>query len=115
MINPDNPVALLAAAVTRICGYDGGGDILTTTTTAMFDTLRRILNLPHATHEDLIARLGPLERMVRAGVTNTVNPTQLTAGYKTNVVPADRDRDDRRPLLAGRTEQIPQSTERPCG
>ncbi|GFG52446.1 hypothetical protein CQY20_28795 [Mycolicibacterium agri] len=88
MINPDNPVTKLAGAVTRISEYDCGGDIFTSTTTAMFDALRRILELPKASREDVIACLGPLQRMVRAGMTNTVNPTQLTAGYKTNVVPA---------------------------
>lgn len=86
MINPDNPVALLAEAISRIVGHTSETEF-TATTTAMFDQLRRLLNVLDATEEDLLEHLGPLNRMVRAGLRNTVNPTQLQAGYKTNVVP----------------------------
>lgn len=86
MLNPDNPVALLAHAVSRIAGHAGRTE-MTATTTAMFDQLRRILGDTAASNEDLLDRLGPLNRMVNAGLRNTVNPTQLQAGYKTNVVP----------------------------
>lgn len=86
MINPDNPVALLAHAVSRVAGYDGPTQ-LTETTAAMFDRLRHLLGAEDASDDDLLDRLGPLHRMVNAGLRNTVNPTQLQAGYKTNVVP----------------------------
>jgi acetylornithine deacetylase/succinyl-diaminopimelate desuccinylase-like protein len=87
IINPDNPVSRLVTALARIAGHTDD-DIPTAATSAMFDRLRSVLDLPDATTEDLINRLGPLSRMVRAGLRNTVNPTQLQAGYKTNVVPA---------------------------
>jgi acetylornithine deacetylase/succinyl-diaminopimelate desuccinylase-like protein len=87
MINPDNPVSHLVTALARIAEHTDD-DIPTAATSAMFDRLRSVLDLPDATTEDLINRLGPLSRMVRAGLRNTVNPTQLHAGYKTNVVPA---------------------------
>ncbi|CAN5257407.1 M20/M25/M40 family metallo-hydrolase [soil metagenome] len=87
MINPDNPVTHLVDALSRVAGY-AGQDIPTAASTAMLHRLRTVLDLPHATSEDLIGRLGPLSRMMRAGLRNTVNPTQLQAGYKTNVVPA---------------------------
>lgn len=86
MINPDNPVALLAHAVSRVAGHNDE-DQLTATTTAMFDRLRGILRAWDASDDDLVRRLGPLNRMVNAGLRNTVNPTQLQAGYKTNVIP----------------------------
>jgi acetylornithine deacetylase/succinyl-diaminopimelate desuccinylase-like protein len=86
MINPDNPVALLADAVSRIAGHTSDVE-MTQTTTAMFDQLRLLLGAGDVTDEHLLQRLGPLNRMVRAGLHNTVNPTQLQAGYKTNVVP----------------------------
>jgi acetylornithine deacetylase/succinyl-diaminopimelate desuccinylase-like protein len=86
MINPDNPLTLLADAVSRIAGHTSDAE-LTETTTAMFDQLRHLLGAGDATDEHLLQQLGPLNRMVRAGLRNTVNPTQLQAGYKTNVVP----------------------------
>lgn len=88
MINPDNPVALLSAALTRVYEYGDAERIFTPTTTAMFGELRRTLGTPEASDDELLARLGPLRRMMQAGLQNTVNPTQLSAGYKTNVVPA---------------------------
>jgi len=36
---------------------------------------------------DAVAKLGPISRLVGATLTNTANPTMLTAGYKVNVVP----------------------------
>jgi acetylornithine deacetylase/succinyl-diaminopimelate desuccinylase-like protein len=38
-------------------------------------------------YRDLIAKLGPISRLVGATLTNTANPTMLNAGYKVNVVP----------------------------
>jgi acetylornithine deacetylase/succinyl-diaminopimelate desuccinylase-like protein len=90
MINPDNPVTYLVDALSRVAGYTGQ-DIPSAATSAMLDRLRSVLGLPHATTDDLINRLGPLGRMMRAGLRNTVNPTQLQAGYKTNVVPASAE------------------------
>ncbi|ORA39251.1 M20/M25/M40 family metallo-hydrolase [Mycobacterium aquaticum] len=88
MINPNNPVMLLAAALTRIGRNANSSYILKPTTTAMFDKLRQTLDTPEACETELLARMGPLHRMMSASLTNTVNATQLAAGYKTNVVPA---------------------------
>jgi acetylornithine deacetylase/succinyl-diaminopimelate desuccinylase-like protein len=35
----------------------------------------------------IVAKLGPISRMVGATLTNTANPTMLSAGYKVNVIP----------------------------
>src|SRR5262249_52465573 len=35
----------------------------------------------------VLAKIGPIARMVGATLTNTANPTMLSAGYKVNVVP----------------------------
>lgn len=88
MLNPDNPVTLLTVALTNIAKYGDGGHLPTSTTIAMFNELRRILGTPDASYEELLAYLGPLRRFIESGLTNTVNPTQLEAGYKTNVVPS---------------------------
>jgi acetylornithine deacetylase/succinyl-diaminopimelate desuccinylase-like protein len=38
-------------------------------------------------YRDLLAKLGPVSRLVGATLSNTLNPTMLSAGYKVNVVP----------------------------
>jgi acetylornithine deacetylase/succinyl-diaminopimelate desuccinylase-like protein len=38
-------------------------------------------------YRDFLAKLGPLSRLIGATLTNTANPTMLSAGYKVNVVP----------------------------
>ncbi len=35
----------------------------------------------------VLGKLGPIAKMVGATLTNTANPTMLSAGYKVNVVP----------------------------
>jgi acetylornithine deacetylase/succinyl-diaminopimelate desuccinylase-like protein len=35
----------------------------------------------------VLAKIGPISRIIAATVKNTVNPTKLEAGYKVNVVP----------------------------
>jgi acetylornithine deacetylase/succinyl-diaminopimelate desuccinylase-like protein len=90
MINPDNPVHHLVHALAGVASH-AGQDHPTAATTAMLERLRDVLDLPEATTEELIDRLGPLKKMMLAGMRNTVNLTQLQAGYKTNVVPGTAD------------------------
>jgi acetylornithine deacetylase/succinyl-diaminopimelate desuccinylase-like protein len=56
--------------------------------------------------DEVLAKLGPITRMVGATLTNTVNPTVLKAGYKVNVVPqaATADVDGR--FLPGHEEEF---------
>ena len=42
---------------------------------------------PGADAQQVLAKLGPLARLIGATVSNTSNPTRLTAGYKVNVIP----------------------------
>ena len=51
-------------------------------------------------HRPLVAALGPASKFVGATLRHTTNPTQLTAGYKANVIPGSRRGDRRRPLPA---------------
>ena len=39
--------------------------------------------------EELVAEFGPAARMLGAVISNSVNPTMLEAGYKSNVVPGE--------------------------
>ncbi|SHM62781.1 Acetylornithine deacetylase/Succinyl-diaminopimelate desuccinylase [Cryptosporangium aurantiacum] len=89
MLHEDNPVARLAEAVARLDRHrfpvlltdpmrqflTGAGELLG----APFDS-----DDPEAT----VARLGPLARLIGAGLRDTANVTMLSAGYKSNVVPS---------------------------
>lgn len=90
-VNSDNAVTHLAAAVARIGQHPWP--------LALTPTVRRLLegvaDLTGSRFEPddpevidrLVAALGPAARFVGATVRNTANPTQLTAGYKANVIP----------------------------
>jgi acetylornithine deacetylase/succinyl-diaminopimelate desuccinylase-like protein len=55
----------------------------------LLETIRELTGDVDADPDELIAAFGPAARMIGAGIRNTTNPTQLRAGYKTNVVPAE--------------------------
>ncbi len=88
MLQPDNAVTELAEAVGRI-GRHEWPIRLTPATRAFLDEAAAALGVDvgHGDYRDLIAKLGPISRLVGATVTNTTNPSVLTAGYKVNVVP----------------------------
>ncbi|MCM3882977.1 M20/M25/M40 family metallo-hydrolase [Frankia sp. R82] len=90
MISDDNAVTALCEAVARL-GRHEFPIVLT-------DTVRRFLGeLGDAIGvqfdlDDLdatVAKLGPVARMIGATLRNTVNPTQLAAGEKVNVIPGE--------------------------
>ncbi len=85
MLNHDNAVTELAEAMARIGRYEWPVR-LTPTVRAFF---QRAFGLEvHAGDvEEVVAKLGPLARMVGATLRNTANPTMLEGGYKVNVVP----------------------------
>ena len=88
MINNDNAVTDVAEAVARIGRYEWP----VRETEAAFAFAREACaalgvdfdpNDPAA----VLGKLGPIAKMVGATLTNTANPTMLSAGYKVNVVP----------------------------
>jgi acetylornithine deacetylase/succinyl-diaminopimelate desuccinylase-like protein len=88
MINPDNPIDRLADTLTRMrTAFNAAEPAPTATARATLDALRIALDRPGATGEEMLAVTGPLQRMLRAGLRDTVNPTELQAGFKANVVP----------------------------
>lgn len=89
MINPRNAITTLARALIRVADFSEPGPIRTSATDSLIERLREILADPAAVDDDVLARVGHFDRMIRAGRHNTVNPTQIRAGYKTNVVPAE--------------------------
>jgi acetylornithine deacetylase/succinyl-diaminopimelate desuccinylase-like protein len=90
MIEPDNAVTAVAEAVARI----GRHDWPPRETEAAYGFLRAAsaaLGIEFTPDEvpSLVAKLGPLARLVGATVAHTANPTMLSAGYKVNVIPQE--------------------------
>jgi acetylornithine deacetylase/succinyl-diaminopimelate desuccinylase-like protein len=88
MLQPDNAVTEVAEAIARI----GRHEWPIRETEAAFAFARQACQAlgvdfdpddPGAT----LAKLGSISRMVGATLTNTANPTMLSAGYKVNVIP----------------------------
>jgi acetylornithine deacetylase/succinyl-diaminopimelate desuccinylase-like protein len=88
MLQRDNAVTEIAEAVARI-GRHEWPVRLTPAAQAFLDEAADALGLTPSKNDylGLIAKIGPMARMVGATVTNTANPTMLSAGYKVNVVP----------------------------
>jgi len=88
MLRPDNAVTELAEAVARIGRYEWPLR-MTPSVAAFLEAACETLGISLAATDpaEVIARLGPIARMIGATLTNTANPTMLTAGYKVNVVP----------------------------
>jgi len=88
MVNDENAVTALAAAVARI----GAHRFPVTLIPTVRDFLSEVcdaLGVPFdpADPESAVQRLGPLARFVGATLRHTANPTMLEAGYKSNVIP----------------------------
>src|SRR5580700_11131179 len=88
MINSDNAVTDVAEAVARIGRYEWP----VRETEAAFAFAReasRALGVDFDPKDPaaVLGKLGPIAKMVGATLTNTANPTMLSAGYKVNVVP----------------------------
>ncbi len=89
MRNSDNAVTELAAAIARIGAYEWPTRMHPAQRAfldAIEDALEITINDDNV--EDTLARLGSISRMIGATMSNTANPTMLTAGYKANVIPS---------------------------
>jgi acetylornithine deacetylase/succinyl-diaminopimelate desuccinylase-like protein len=88
MLNDENAITTIAAAVARI----GEHRFPTTLIPTVRDFLNEVcdaLGVPFdpADPEAAVERLGPLARFVGATLRHTANPTMLEGGYKSNVIP----------------------------
>jgi len=88
MRHPDNAVTALSRAVAAVGAYDWPAQP-GPSMRLLLDTVRDLTGATSAHPDELIAAFGPAARMIGAGIRNTTNPTQLRAGYKTNVVPGE--------------------------
>jgi acetylornithine deacetylase/succinyl-diaminopimelate desuccinylase-like protein len=88
MLNDDNAVTELAEAIARLGRYEWP----VRETEAAFAFAREAcaalgVDFDPADPAAVLGKLGPIAKMVGATLTNTANPTMLSAGYKVNVVP----------------------------
>jgi acetylornithine deacetylase/succinyl-diaminopimelate desuccinylase-like protein len=90
MINPDNAVTEIAAAVARIGAYEWPVR-LTPAMRTLLGTVATLAGteLTPANARELVEEFGGATRMLGAVLSNTTNPTMLGAGYKVNVVPTE--------------------------
>jgi acetylornithine deacetylase/succinyl-diaminopimelate desuccinylase-like protein len=88
MIQPDNAVTRMAEAVARL-GTHQWPLRLTTPVLMFLQAAADALGIPFDPEdpEPVLARIGPMRRMMAAVTRNTLNPSRLQAGYKVNVVP----------------------------
>lgn len=89
--NEDNAVTRLAGAVARIGAYAWPVD-LTSTVRTLLDGVADLTGVSYDPEDResilrLVREMGPSRAFVEATLATGVNPTQLDAGYKANVVP----------------------------
>ncbi|MTD59434.1 M20/M25/M40 family metallo-hydrolase [Amycolatopsis sp. RM579] len=89
MIHHDNAVTKLSAAVARL-GNHRFPLVLTDSVREFLAGVTEITgwDFPENDIEGSVAKLGNISRMIGATLRDTANPTMLTAGYKTNVIPS---------------------------
>jgi acetylornithine deacetylase/succinyl-diaminopimelate desuccinylase-like protein len=109
LIHQDNAVVHLAEALARIGRYAWPLDI-TPTVEALLRGVAELTGeeyLPEPTVVDrLIAHLSGAARLVEATTRNTANPTQLDAGYKSNVIPDSAQAMVDTRFLPGQQEEV---------
>jgi acetylornithine deacetylase/succinyl-diaminopimelate desuccinylase-like protein len=88
MLNDDNAVTAVAEATARL-GRHRFPVELTPSVEAFMRELCEALDVAFDPDdvEGVLAKLGPIARMVGATLRHTANPTMLNAGYKHNVIP----------------------------
>ncbi len=90
MINPDNAVARLAAAVARIGAHDWPV-VLTPAMRTLLATVGELAGTEVTAQSApaLVEEFGDAARMLGAALRNISTPTMLGAGYKVNVIPTE--------------------------
>ncbi|HWD05172.1 MAG TPA: M20/M25/M40 family metallo-hydrolase [Amycolatopsis sp.] len=105
MIHRDNAVTKLAEAVAKLGGHQFP--------LVLTDSVREFLagvteitgwDFPEDDLEGSVAKLGNISRMIGATLRDTANPTMLTAGYKSNVIPSVAEAAVDCRILPGRLE-----------
>jgi acetylornithine deacetylase/succinyl-diaminopimelate desuccinylase-like protein len=107
MVHPDNAVTELAEAVARIGRHDWPLQ-LTPPVRAFLEAACAALGTEFnpANPEAVLDKIGPIARIIRAVLSNTVNPTRLNAGYKVNVIPQEATAEIDGRFLPGQEEEF---------
>ena len=107
MLQPDNAVTELAETVARIGRHEWPAR-MTTSVRAFLEEAAAALGIDFTREAagQILAKLGPITRMIGAALTNTINPTVLRAGYKINVVPQQASADVDGRFLPGHEEEF---------
>ncbi|WP_410657465.1 M20/M25/M40 family metallo-hydrolase [Amycolatopsis sp. lyj-112] len=105
MIHRDNAVTKLAEAVARL-GNHKFPLVMTDSVREFLDGVTEITgwDFPEDDIEGSVAKLGNISRMIGATLRDTANPTMLTAGYKSNVIPSVAEASVDCRILPGRLE-----------
>ncbi|WP_409492035.1 M20/M25/M40 family metallo-hydrolase [Amycolatopsis sp. cmx-11-12] len=105
MIHRDNAVTKLAEAVARL-GNHRFPLVMTDSVREFLDGVTEITgwDFPEDDIEGSVAKLGNISRMIGATLRDTANPTMLTAGYKSNVIPSVAEASVDCRILPGRLE-----------
>jgi acetylornithine deacetylase/succinyl-diaminopimelate desuccinylase-like protein len=109
MVNTDNAVAKLAAAITRLDQHQFPL-FLTDPVREFLQGVAELTGIPfdESDPEAAVARLGNLSRMIGAPLRDTANVTIFNAGYRTNVVPGVADATVDARMLPGREQAFEQ-------
>jgi acetylornithine deacetylase/succinyl-diaminopimelate desuccinylase-like protein len=107
MVHPDNAVTELAEAVARIGRHDWPLQ-LTPPVRAFLEEASAALGTEFNPDdpEAVLDKIGPIARIIRAVLRNTVNPTGLRAGYKVNVIPQEAVAEVDGRFLPGQEEEF---------
>lgn len=107
MLQPDNAVAKLAAAVTRLQQHSFP-QIITPPVREFLDGVTAITGqaFPEDDLDSAIGRLGGISRIIGATLRDTANLTMFNAGYKSNVVPSVATAEVDVRVLPGRQQQV---------
>ncbi|MGW4486344.1 M20/M25/M40 family metallo-hydrolase [Amycolatopsis sp. NPDC004368] len=105
MIHRDNAVTKLAEAVAKL-GNHRFPLVLTDSVREFLAGVTEITgwDFPEDDLEGSVAKLGNISRMIGATLRDTANPTMLTAGYKSNVIPSFAEASVDCRILPGRLE-----------
>jgi acetylornithine deacetylase/succinyl-diaminopimelate desuccinylase-like protein len=105
MIHRDNAVTKLSEAVARL-GNHRFPLVLTDSVREFLAGVTEITgwDFPADDLEGAVAKLGNISRMIGATLRDTANPTMLTAGYKSNVIPSVAEAAVDCRILPGRIE-----------
>jgi acetylornithine deacetylase/succinyl-diaminopimelate desuccinylase-like protein len=105
MIHRDNAVTKLSEAVARL-GNHRFPLVLTDSVREFLAGVTEITgwDFPEEDLDGAVAKLGNISRMIGATLRDTANPTMLTAGYKSNVIPSVAEAAVDCRILPGRLE-----------